>query len=71
MSNLKVIVTDKERTIADVEDVLRDAIKIDYESILVVGIKGGDIYTNSSKQMDMAKTLGLIEIAKYELFKSW
>ncbi len=71
MSNLKVIVTDNDVRSAGVEDILRDALKSDYERVLVIGVNNGDVYSNVSNNISMAETLGYLEILKNELFKSW
>ena len=71
MSNLKVLVGDRDFRSADIEDILRDALKADYESILVIGIKDGDVHSHVNKNVGMAETLGYLEILKSDLFKSW
>lgn len=71
MSNLKVIVSDNDMRQADTEDILRDALKFEYDSICFIGIKDGDVYSSSSNQNSMVETLGMIEVAKRRLLDTW
>lgn len=69
--NLKVLVTEKDSFIADAKEVLENALKQDFEGVLVVGMKNGNVYRTSSKQQSMTEAIGMIELAKKQMLDSW
>ena len=69
--NLKVLVTEKADFIADAKELLEAALAENFEGVLIVGIKNGDIYRTSSKQKSVVEVVGMLELAKAELIKTW
>lgn len=70
-NNLKVLITDKEGLIASAKEILEDALKENFEGVLVLGIKDGNIYRTTSKQKSVIQVVGLIELLKTKLLEDW
>lgn len=51
------------------EEVLQDALKMDYESVIVFGLKDDMIFTRHSRNMGCLQLIGVLEVAKWELWE--
>ena len=58
----------KMELVLSAEEILRDAIQRDYESVIVFGFKDGNIFTRASAREDVLRLIGALEIAKRELW---
>ncbi len=64
MSVVKVLNTNKQRQMSEANGLLNDALRENYENVLILGEKDGRMYLNDSYTVDVAKTLGHIELIK-------
>lgn len=62
--------TTKMELVLSAEEVLLDAVKRDYESVIVFGFKDGNIFTRGSAREDVLRVIGALEIAKRELWET-
>ena len=51
------------------EEVLQDALKMDYESVIVFGLRDDAIFTRHSRNMGFLQLIGALEVAKWELWE--
>lgn len=54
-----------------VQQVLKDVEGQDYESLIVIGYKGGDISIHPTQVESMTKLAGALEVAKFHMFETW
>lgn len=52
-------------------EVLNDALSSEYESVVIIGYKSGEVHIHQSKVKSMTEVVGAIEIAKDQLFRTW
>lgn len=71
MPKLKILITDTQHRQADAEDVLRNALKQDYDQVLVLGMKNNNVSIDISRQKSIIETLGMIEFIKNRLLTTW
>lgn len=71
MNNLKVLRAPKDNMVDEAKSILSDAIEEDFETVLVVGIKDGQVYFRCSGSLNSHEKLGLIESAKFDWMNSW
>jgi hypothetical protein len=71
MNKLKVLHSPKEEMIKDAKGILNEAIEEGFETVLVVGIKDGQVYFRCSGCLNTHEKLGLIESAKFDWMNSW
>lgn len=71
MTNLAVLKTDKVSAMQHAKEVLQDAIKQDFETVLIVGIKDGRIITRHTTTIGVLEKIGMIETCKLELWSGW
>ena len=69
MSNLKVLVTDKEQQKLDTKEVLQNALNSDFETVLLLGVKNGHMTMEFNCVPDVAKILGYIEVIKDDFLR--
>lgn len=67
MSN-KVYFSEYKRS---VNEALQDFIDLDFESVVLVGLKGSEVHFKTSQQEDTLKVLGSLEAAKAHVIDTW
>jgi hypothetical protein len=60
----KPLDTSKMEGILSAEEILKDAISMEYETVIVFGYKDGDIYTRHSDAHGALEVIGALEVAK-------
>ena len=70
-NNLLVLPTDREALKKDARGVLEEGIEKEFDSVCVVGLKNGTVYFHKSRNVDTVRLLGMIEIAKQEIWDNW
>lgn len=71
MKKLKVLKTDKEYHRKEAQEILDEAKDSRFDAVLVVGINSDGAHINHSGNVDTLKVVGMIEVAKLELWKNW
>ena len=69
MSDSKVVKFDETERSA--EDTLIEAVGKEFESVIIVGYKDGEVFIQPSHIKNMTTMIGAIEIAKLHLFETW
>ena len=70
MGELKVLITDKDERLKSAKETLQEAMDSNYEVIFVVGEKDGKMFISESYTSNVSRTLGLIELLKYNFVKN-
>ena len=60
----------KQTEVNDVVKTLREAIELDFNSVIIFGFKEGQIYVESSGAEDNLKLIGALEMAKHHILSS-
>lgn len=67
-AELKLFTSDLDSARANAREVLADALTMDFESVVVVGIRNGQAITCKSKSIDTLQLLGALDLAKHSIF---
>lgn len=68
---LTVIKSEKSLAVADAREVLEEALRSEFEAVVIVGIKNGIAETCKSKSLNTLELIGAIELAKHTIFTKW
>ena len=68
---LVVLTTDRDELRKCANEVLDEGKAFGFESVCVVGVKEGTVYFHKSRNVDTVKLLGMIEVAKQEIWDKW
>ena len=68
MSNLKPVPI-REAWIADSNELLQDALDAEFDSVIILGYKDGNLHCKQSATIDFVKMIGALEWAKYRLME--
>lgn len=55
----------------EVEMVLKEAMEMNYDEVIVIGIKDKEVRIGSSKTKSTMQRIGILETAKLEIFSKW
>ena len=70
MAEIKQLMTDRERHIADARNVLQECLDAGFEAVVVIGIKNGSVWAKKSATVDTLSFLGACEIAKEHILRN-
>jgi len=71
MGNLKVLHTEKSDIRQETKNILEEALSLEFDSVLIIGINDDGVHLQQSKSIDTLKAIGMIEAAKLQLWSEW
>lgn len=70
-NKLVVLSTDREELKQGAVEILEEGIKQGFETVCVIGVKDGTVWFRKSANVDTVRLLGMIEVAKQEIWDNW
>lgn len=67
---LQIVPRDQEMRLS-AKKTLRSAYKRNFDEVIVVGFKAGEVSFNNSQNRSVVETIGLLELIKLDAFKRW
>ena len=71
MSNISVLKTDNTLLIEGAKEILAEAMDMDFEAVVVVGIVGSRVWMKKSRVGNTLELVGALESAKFDVLKNW
>lgn len=69
--SFRVLKTEKDSVKQEAKELLEDALKKDFETVFIVGVKDGKIDQRYSATLNVLEKIGMLESLKLELWSGW